>query len=122
MARHVSKTGIYSLEFESKGSHCYLSVRFWKQDTLTKVQPHSLSSNRSALGHLASPLCILPQATAFQCVRFLFESWAASRMVSPVHAWDTISLSVQCFFSYRASCNDEKGSSVVMTTSHNYGF
>ena len=82
MARHVSTTGIYSLEFESKGSYCYLSVRFWKQDTLTKVQPHSLSSNWSALHHLASHLCILLQATAFQCVRFFFESCAASRMVS----------------------------------------
>ena len=38
IAPHVSTTGHYSLEFEIRGTYSFLSVRFWKKDTLRVVK------------------------------------------------------------------------------------
>ena len=38
IAHHVSTSGYYSLEFETKGTYSYLSIRFWKKDTLCVVK------------------------------------------------------------------------------------
>ena len=38
IAHHVSTTGHYSLEFETRGVYSFLSIRFWKKDTLCLVK------------------------------------------------------------------------------------
>ena len=38
IAQSVNTTGAYSLEFEPHGTHCVLSIRYWKSDYLVKVQ------------------------------------------------------------------------------------
>ena len=38
ISAQVAKTGMFTLEFETKGAHRYLSIRYWHDDFLTKVQ------------------------------------------------------------------------------------
>ena len=38
IAHHVSTTGHYSLEFETRGTYSFLSIHFWKKDTLRVVK------------------------------------------------------------------------------------
>ena len=38
IAQSVNTTGAISLEFEPHGTHCVLSIRYWKSDYLVKVQ------------------------------------------------------------------------------------
>ena len=33
----INKLGAYSIEFEERGQFCFMSVRFWKEDTLCRV-------------------------------------------------------------------------------------
>ena len=68
IAHHVSTSGYYSLEFETKGTYSYLSIRFWKKDTLcvVKLFRYRTASEPAAgvlmaISRLLSVLSVQPQ-------------------------------------------------------------
>ena len=60
IGHHVNTSGFYSLEFEYKGSFSVMSIRFWKNDSLTKCQlTRYPSSTDLAVGQLQSRAKVL---------------------------------------------------------------
>ena len=72
IGQHVNTTGLYSLEFEYKGSYSVMSIRYWKNSSLVKCQmclyPSSTDLTTGQLQSIAKVLSAFSAAPQFVCL------------------------------------------------------